>query len=93
MGAALEMSRFLKREGQNVHTIAYVDPMAYSAGSMISLACREIVMSPGAMMGDCAPIMMSSSGDLQSLGATERAKAESPILADFYTSSIRNGYD
>ncbi len=93
VGAALEMSRFLKREGKNVHTIAYVDPMAYSAGSMIALACREIAMSPGSVMGDCAPILMSETGGLEQITGAERAKMESPIVADFEESAAINGYD
>ena len=32
-------------------------------------------------------------GGLQTLGRAERAKAESPILADFYDSAVENGYD
>ncbi|MBC7782851.1 MAG: hypothetical protein H7144_03345 [Burkholderiales bacterium] len=93
VGAALEMSRLLKREGTTLNTIAFVDPMAYSAGTMISLACREIVMSPGAMLGDCAPILMSQSGGLEQITGAERAKIESPIVADFEDSAERNGHD
>jgi hypothetical protein len=50
-------------------------------------------MEPGSYIGDSAPIVMDSSGGLQTLGAAERAKAESPILADFRDSAIKNGYD
>jgi membrane-bound serine protease (ClpP class) len=90
--AGLDLSRFLKSQTE-VHTIAYVGQKAISAGAMIALACDEIVMAPGAQIGDCAPIAMKEDGTVQSLGETERAKSESPILADFRDSAQRNGYD
>jgi membrane-bound serine protease (ClpP class) len=89
---ALDISSFIR--GQNdVHTIAFVQNRALSAGIMIGLSCDELVMSPGSLIGDSAPIAINSSGDVESLGQTERAKAESPILADFYASATKNGYD
>jgi membrane-bound serine protease (ClpP class) len=90
--AGLDLSRFLKNQS-DVHTIAYVDTKAISAGAMIALACNEIVMAENAVIGDCAPIALSSDGKLQELPAAERAKLESPIIADFRDSALRNGYD
>lgn len=91
--SGLEISQFLRRQ-DDIHVIAFIDHKAISAGAMIALACNEIVMSPGARLGDCAPIAMSSTGTgIETLGPAERAKAESPILQDFYDSAIRNGYD
>ena len=85
------MSRFLKAQN-DLHVIAYVHDKAISAGAMIALACDEIVMSPSATIGDAAPISVAPTGQMQGLGAAERAKAESPILADFRESAERNGY-
>jgi membrane-bound serine protease (ClpP class) len=92
--AGLDISRFLKSQS-DIHTIAFVgsNSKAISAGAMIALACDEIVMAPGALLGDCAPIAMRSDGGVETLGDTERAKSESPILADFRDSAQRNGYD
>ncbi len=92
VSSALQMSRFLKQQN-DLHIIAFVEEKALSAGALISLACNEIVMQPTALLGDCAPISLAPGGGLQSLGETERAKAESPILEDFYSSAIRNGHD
>lgn len=90
--AGLDISRFLK--GQNdVHTIAFVNDRAVSAGAMIAMACDEIVMTPVAMLGDCAPIARAADGSLQSLPPAERAKLESPIAADFRESALRNHHD
>ena len=92
--AGLDLSRYLKSQS-DVHTIAFVgsNSKAISAGAMIALACDEIAMAPGALLGDCAPIAMKSDGGVETLGDTERAKSESPILADFRDSAQRNGYN
>lgn len=90
--AGLDISRFLKLQN-DLHIVAFVDEKAYSAGIMVGLACDELVMEPGSYVGDSAPIVMSESGGLQTLGSAERAKAESPILADFHDSAVKNGYD
>src|SRR5687768_734243 len=45
-------------------------------------------MQPGSYLGDCAPIIPG-----ESLEGAERAKAESPLLAEFRDSAARNGYD
>jgi membrane-bound serine protease (ClpP class) len=90
--AALDISQFLRRQN-DLHVIAYVSSKAYSAGSMIAVACNEIVMAPSAVIGDCAPIVFDTSGQLQPLPAAERAKQQSPIVSDFDASAARNGYD
>jgi membrane-bound serine protease (ClpP class) len=90
--AGLDISQFLKQQ-DDLHVVAYVHEKAYSAGIMIGLACDELVMEPGSYIGDSAPIVMDPAGGLLTLGAAERAKAESPILADFRDSAVRNGYD
>ena len=89
---ALDISSFLRSQ-DDLHTIAFVQRRALSAGIMIGLAADELYMSPGSLIGDSAPIAMRPTGGLETLGETERAKAESPILADFYASATRNGYD
>ena len=90
--SALEICRLIKTLPPDVRTVAWVNPRAYSAGAMISLACREIWMSPSSAIGDCAPIMVSAEG-VKEMTGTERAKAESPILQEFRESAARNGYD
>jgi membrane-bound serine protease (ClpP class) len=90
--SALEMSRFIKRQN-DLHTVAFVHDKAISAGAMIALACDELVMSPSATIGDAAPISISPTGTLVGLGPAERAKVESPLLADFYESAVRNHHE
>jgi membrane-bound serine protease (ClpP class) len=90
VSSALSICTFLKTT--KMQTVAWVNPHAYSAGAMISVACNQIVMGPRGSIGDCAPIMLSDSGGLQSIGKTERKKIESPILEEFRHSAKRNGY-
>lgn len=39
-----------------VRTIAFIDKEAYSAGALIALACKEIYMTRGAVIGAAAPV-------------------------------------
>ncbi len=68
-------------------TIAFVKNKAISAGALIALACRELVMRPNTTLGDCAPITYSSEG-VQVMGE----KFQSPLRAKFRTLARRNGY-
>jgi membrane-bound serine protease (ClpP class) len=85
--AALRLSRLIK--AIPVPTVAWVNPDAYSAGALIASAADEIVMATSASIGDAAPISLLSGN----LGPTERAKALSPLLAEFQDNATRNGYD
>ncbi len=78
----------LVRNDAPPNTVAWVNPKAYSAGTIIALACREIVVSPSGTFGDAAPI--SPFGPIP---LTERAKVESPILSEVIDSARRNHYD
>ncbi len=75
----------------DIHTVAWVNTQAISAGSMISLACDEIVMSPASSIGDCGVIMGSPLG-AEAVPEELRAKAESPVLQQFRDSANRFGY-
>ena len=69
-------------------TVAWVRPKAYSAGTYMALACKEIVMGPQSVLGNAAPIL-----PMQNMAPTERAKMESPLLAEVVDSARRRGYD
>lgn len=86
--AALDIAKYLKDPTEiPVPTVAWVNNKAYSAGIMIASACDEIVMAPASATGDCAPIVPG-----MNLSPTERAKAFSPIAAEFKNSAAANGY-
>lgn len=85
--STLEICRMLKADAP-ANTIAWIDPFAFSAGTVIALACRETVIAPNGMFGDSAPV-----SPLGPIPQTERAKIESPLLAEVIDSARRNHYD
>lgn len=92
MGAMLEICGHIKRS-QVANTVAWVNPMAYSAGAVIALSCREIVVCRSGTMGDAAPIQVAPGGVVIPLPDTERQKALAPLLAEVVESARLNGYD
>ncbi len=79
-------------ELHGITTVAYVTRRAYSAGAVISLACNEIVMAPGAIIGDAMPIMISPQGQFVPIPDAERAKIESAILAEVRLLAQKRGH-
>ncbi len=77
----------LIRQDCPANTVAWVNPNAYSAGTIISLACREIVIAPDAAFGDAAPITLVPLPD------AERDKQEAPLRAEVVASARANHYD
>lgn len=85
--STLELCRMLKADAPP-NTTAWISPHAFSAGTIIALACRTIVIQPGGMFGDSAPV-----SPLGPIPQTERAKLESPILTEVIDSARRNHRD
>ncbi len=92
LNATLELCLWLKDRAP-VPVWAWVRPKAYSAGAIIALACRGILVSPGSAFGDAAPIAAIPGLGLQPLPPAERAKIEAPVLSEVVDSARRNGYD
>ncbi|MCI0498436.1 MAG: hypothetical protein L0Y36_01965 [Planctomycetales bacterium] len=87
--SADDISKYLILElGNKVHTVAYVSTEAISAGAMISVSCRDIVMRKNTTIGCSAPIVMGGS----EMGEAEREKAESFVRATFSRAAQANGY-
>ncbi len=89
--SALEICDYIKNLG-DVRTVAWINTQAYSAGSMIAVACDEIVMARASVLGDCGVILGGPTGP-QEVPEAIRAKAESPVLEQFRDSAARHGYD
>lgn len=89
--SALDICNYIKNL-EGVQTVAWINTDAYSAGSMISVACNEIVMATASVLGDCGVILGGPMGG-QAVPEQLRAKAESPVLEQFRDSARRNGYD
>lgn len=84
--SALDIVQTLLHTGSR-KTVAFVKTKAISAGSLIALACNDLVMRPNTTIGDCAPITYSGEG-LKMLGE----KFQSPLRAEFRTLARRNHY-
>jgi len=78
---------FILDIGKKAHTVAYITTEAISAGALISVSCRDIIMRESTTIGDCAPIAV---GD--KLEGVEREKAESFVRAAFMRAAEANGY-
>jgi len=89
--SALEICDYIKNL-HNVKTVAWINTQAYSAGSMIAVACDEIVMARASVLGDCGVILGGPTGP-QEVPEGIRAKAESPVLEQFRDSAAKHGYD
>jgi membrane-bound serine protease (ClpP class) len=81
LDATLDICHLVRTEAP-ANTVAWINPMAYSAGTIIALSCREIVVGPNSAFGDAAPI-----SPFGYIPATERAKVESPLLTEVIDSA------
>jgi membrane-bound serine protease (ClpP class) len=77
---------------RDTYTVAYVNPEALSAGTVIALACDEIVMAPTGKLGDATPKMLGPEGMLP-VPDRERAKIESYAKAVMRDLAKRNGHN
>ncbi|MEM1331271.1 MAG: NfeD family protein [Planctomycetota bacterium] len=91
VGAVLEICNRIKSSSIR-NTVAWINDEAYSGGAIIALACREIVTSDPASMGDALPIQIGPAG-LAALPEAERQKITAPLVAEVVDSARRNGYD
>jgi membrane-bound serine protease (ClpP class) len=78
---------FILEVGGKAHTVAYVSTEAISAGAMIAVSCRDIVMLENTTIGDCAPIQIGGK-----LEGVEREKTESFVRATFMRAAEANHY-
>ena len=92
VGAMLDICLRLKSDAP-ANTVAWIRPKAYSAGTYIALTCREVVVAPGSVFGDAAPIAAMPGVGLVPLPAAERAKQESPLLDELDAAAARRGDD
>lgn len=83
LDAALQMRGALL--AADVRTIAFVNREAFSAGALIAIACQDIYMTPGAVMGAATPI----TGD----GETASEKTVSAVRSTFRATAEQRGRD
>jgi membrane-bound ClpP family serine protease len=92
MQAMLVIAGAIKRAGVR-NTVAWVNPNAYSAGCIIALACREIVIADTAALGDALPIEVNILTGFKPIPDAEREKFLGPVMADLIDSARRGGVD
>ncbi len=73
----------------SVPTIAYVNPRAISAGSLIALSCKSIVMADASTIGAATPVMIGP-GMAQPQPTSE--KEVSYMREEFRAKAEHNGY-
>jgi len=78
---------FILDIGKKAHTVAYITTEAISAGAMISVSCKDIIMLENTTIGDCAPIQPGGK-----IEGVEREKAESFTRAAFIRAAEANNY-
>jgi membrane-bound serine protease (ClpP class) len=72
--------------GSSVPTIAFVNRTAFSAGALFAIACEEIYMAPGAVMGAATPVDGST-------GETATEKIVSAVRTTFKATAEARGRD
>jgi membrane-bound serine protease (ClpP class) len=75
-----------------VKTVAWVNTNAHSGGSIVAVACEEIVMAKSSRMGD-SQVIMGGPGGVGAVPEELQPKAYTPVLAEFRASARLRGYD
>lgn len=88
-GAAHDLARMLKTEAREIRVVCYVRTRAISAGSMIALACDQIVMTPVGMLGDCGVVFTIPKGVTVVMPPD---KQETVVRAEMRESAKMHGY-
>ena len=70
-------------------TVAYVNPRAISAGALIALSCKHIIVAPGSMIGAASPIKIGFAGMSQKKGSE---KEISFVRSAFRAAAEQNGH-
>ncbi len=92
MLATLDICHLI-RTAAPANSVAWINPKAFSAGTIIALACRETLVHPEGVFGDAAPIQGLPVVGLIQMPVAERAKVEAPLLSEVVGSARRRGLD
>lgn len=93
VGAVLALTKLLKNTPVP-HTLAWVRGQAISGAALTALACREMVVTRGALMGDALPVRADPmTGGIAPLKDDELKKLLGPLLRDVVTSARAGDYD
>lgn len=87
--AALDICREIKQSGVT-NTVAWVQGDAISAGAVIGLACRHIVVNDPCIFGDAMPIGVGPTGAMAIDDAELRKKVLPPLILELLDSVRRH---
>ncbi len=88
VGAVLEICNAIKSSSIE-NSAAWINTQAYSGGAIIALACKDIITSDPATMGDALPIYVDPLKGLQTLPPLERGKLTIPLISEVIDSARR----
>lgn len=88
IGAVLEICSAIKASSIE-NSAAWINTKAYSGGAIIALACKDIITSSPAAMGDALPIVVDPLRGLQQLPPLERGKLMIPLISEVIDSARR----
>lgn len=74
-------SELISIDSKKIHTVAFVNDKAESAGAFISLACDRIVMAPSGTIGSAMPILVAPGQLPQSVSEKQLSYARERIRA------------
>jgi membrane-bound ClpP family serine protease len=92
LGAALDICRAIKQSGVD-NTVAWVEGDAISAGAIIALACKHIVVNDPCIFGDAMPIGMGRGGASAISDEELRKKVLPPLILELLDSVRRHNRD
>lgn len=93
VSAALGIMKLIVKDLKEFYTVAYVNEHAFSAGALISVACKEIVVAPNSVIGTSMPIQGTPVGGVIAMPDKERMKTESALAGLARAVADDNGYD
>ncbi|MCC6426341.1 MAG: hypothetical protein IT435_05930 [Phycisphaerales bacterium] len=92
LGAALDICNTIKQSAIS-NTVAWINTTASSTGATIALACREIITSDPATLGDALPVGLDRLGNIVPMRDRDRERATASLLAEVVDSARRRGHD
>jgi hypothetical protein len=92
VSSSIALADMIKNLPDEITSVAWVNTNAHSGGSIVAVACDEIVMAKSSRIGDSQVIMGTPVG-AEAIPDDLKAKANTPVIAEFRASAKRNGYD
>lgn len=93
VSSTLKIFEILSKFPHQDQTYTLIDRWAISAGAFLSAATRHIYMTPGAVIGAAAPVVMAPGGGAQELPSTMEEKQNSALRAQIRALAELHGHN